>query len=304
LKVSALSPSDLAHRLARGELLLRLSPFTARIRSPLPLVADAIARMYGEFPVVPADEFADFDVRVAAPASLRRWIRPQVFFYFDDRPSFRPLPAGQAYPMLEWGLNWCIAAHAHQFLIVHAAVIEKGGRAAILPAPPGSGKSTLCAGLVSRGWRLLSDELTLVDLVTGAIHGMARPINLKNASIDVIGAYWPDAVMTAPVHDTAKGTVALVRPPDESVRRVRETAVPRWIVFPRYVASAPAVFKPMSKARTCLTLAEQAFNYDIHGQRGFEVVADLVDRCDCSEFSYGELDDAVQAFSDLVEKSP
>jgi predicted ATPase len=30
----------------------------------------------------------------------------------------------------------------------------------ILPAPPGSGKSTLCAALVTRGWRLLSDELT------------------------------------------------------------------------------------------------------------------------------------------------
>jgi len=304
LKVSNLSPPDLARRLAAGELTLRLSPFTARIRSPLPAIADAIARMYGEFPVVPADEFADFDVRVASPAGLRRWVRPQVFFYFDDRPSFRPLPADQAYPMLEWGLNWCIAAHAHQFLIVHAAVIEKNGRAALLPAPPGSGKSTLCAGLVSRGWRLLSDELTLVDLVTGAIHGMARPINLKNASIDVIRGFWPDAEMTAPVHDTAKGTVALVRPPVESVRRVGETALPRWIVFPRWVASAPAEFKPMSKARTCLTLAEQAFNYDIHGREGFEAVADLVDGCDCFEFSYGNLDDAVQAFADLAATAP
>jgi hypothetical protein len=304
LKVSNLSPPDLAHRLARGEFTLRLAPFTARIRSPLPAVVDAIARMYGEFPLVPADEFADFDVRVAPPAVLRRWIRPQVFFYFDDRPSFRPLPADQAYPMLEWGLNWCIAAHAHQFLIVHAAVIEKDGRAALLPAPPGSGKSTLCAGLVSRGWRLLSDELTLVDLVTGAIHGMARPINLKNASIEVIRGFWPDAEMTAPVHDTAKGTVALVRPPVESVRRVDETARPRWIVFPRWVADAPAEFKPMSKARTCLTLAEQAFNYDIHGRRGFEAVADLVDRCDCFEFSYGSLDDAVQAFADLAATAP
>ena len=112
--------------------------------------------MYGEFPVVPADEFADFDVRVAPPVGLRRWILLQAFFHFDDRPSFRPLPPGQAFPLLEWGLNWRVAAHAHQFLIVHAAVIVKAaGR--ILPAPPGSGKSTLCAGLISRGWRLLSD---------------------------------------------------------------------------------------------------------------------------------------------------
>ena len=46
-------------------------------------------------------------------------------------------------------------------------------RAVILPAPPGSGKSTLCAALVNRGWRLLSDELTLVDF--DAVRRSLRP---------------------------------------------------------------------------------------------------------------------------------
>jgi hypothetical protein len=42
-------------------------------------------------------------------------------------------------------------------------VLERGGRALLLPAPSGSGKSTLCAGLAFNGWRLLSDELALLD---------------------------------------------------------------------------------------------------------------------------------------------
>ena len=57
--------------------------------------------------------------------------------------------------------------HAHQYLIIHAAVVEKNGLAAILPAPPGSGKGTLTAGSVLSGWRLLSDELTLIDRLSG-----------------------------------------------------------------------------------------------------------------------------------------
>src|SRR3546814_17273791 len=74
---------------------------------------------------------------------------------------------GQALPMLEWGLNWCIGAHGHQFLIIHAAVIERNGLAAILPGAPGSGKSTLTACLVHNGWRLLSDAMALVSLQGG-----------------------------------------------------------------------------------------------------------------------------------------
>ncbi len=255
--------------------------------------------MYGEFPLGADDMFTDFHIEMARGAGLRRWIRPQSNFCFDGIPSFQPLPLDHAYPMLEWGLNWCIASHSHQFLILHAAVIERNGRAAIMPAPPGSGKSTLCAGLVSRGWRLLSDELTLIDMQTGLVRPMARPINLKNRSIEVIRNFQPDAVMTEPVHDTKKGTVALLRPPAESVRRVAEPACPAWIVFPKYEANAPATFSPYSKAHTCLRVAQESFNYDIHGREGFDAVTRIVNSCDCYEFSYGSLEDAAREFSSL-----
>lgn len=285
--------------LKRGDLLLQISPFVARIRSDVHKVARELALMYGDFGVCSPDAFADFHVEVAREAGLRRWFKPLARFAFDGKWSFVPLPAEQAFPMIEWGLNWCVAAHAHQYLVIHAAVIEKGGRAAVLPAPPGSGKSTLCAGLVNRGWRLLSDELALYDLDTGLIHGMARPVNLKNASIDVIQAFAPDAVFTAPVPDTTKGTVALMRPPSASVSRAEEPARPAWIILPKYVAGAEPVLSVHGKAETFLLVAEQSFNYDVQGERGFSAVGDLLDQCASYRFSYGRLDDAVGVFDRL-----
>ena len=300
MKLSELPRPALERLLRQGELLLDLPPFVVRLRCDVASVARDIVSMYGEFETCPADAFADFHIEVRREPGLRRWYPPQVRFYFDGQPAFAPLPANQAFAMIEWGINWCVAAHAHQFLIIHAAVIERGGRAALLPAPPGSGKSTLCAGLVQRGWRLLSDELALVDMDSGLVRGMARPVNLKNASIDVLRAFAPDAVMTPPVPDTLKGTVALMRPPHDSVRRVREPALPAWVVLPTYAPGSAAVLQPHSPARTFLLMAEQSFNYDIHGVRGFEAMSALLDRCASFEFSYSDLADAARVFDQLA----
>jgi HprK-related kinase A len=263
-------------------------------------VVRGIALHYAEYPTDEDESFADFRVRVGRPRNLRRWLQPQAYFYFDGHSPFAPLPLDQGFPMLEWGLNWCVSAHCHQYLIFHAAVVEKSGRAMILPAPPGSGKSTLCAGLVNRGWRLLSDELTLVDFASCTVVPLPRPVSLKNASIEVIRAFAPTAAIGPAVHDTTKGSVAHMRAPTDSVRRAPETAAPGWIVLPRYQAGAGARLTPLSKARGLMKMAENAFNYSVHGRRGFELLARFVDSCSCYEFAYGDLADAAAVFDGLA----
>jgi HprK-related kinase A len=289
------------HRLARrGELLLDIHPFVARVLSPHASVARDLVVVYADFQVIPPDRFADFHVAVRPEPGLRRWFRPLIRFHFDGVPAFTPLQADHATVSLEWGLNWCVSTHSHQYLVIHAAVVERHGLALILPAPPGSGKSTLCAALVQRGWRLLSDELALYDASSGVVYGMSRPINLKNESINVIADFAPGAAMTVPVRNTSKGTVALMRPPTSSVHRAREAAMPRWVVLPRYAAGAPTNLVPHSRARAFMLLAEQSFNYDVLGRGGFDALAGLVDRCECFEFTYSQLDEAICCFDQLA----
>ncbi|HTJ96371.1 MAG TPA: HprK-related kinase A, partial [Rhodocyclaceae bacterium] len=247
-------------------LYLRTGPIVTCISSELPLVAEGIALHYANHTVEPP-VFADFHVEIAKPEGLRRWYKPQVHFYFDNDPPFHPLPAPQAFPMLEWGLNWCISNHCHQYVMLHAAVVERNGKALVLPAPPGSGKSTLCAGLVNRGWRLLSDELTLISPETGKVTPLPRPVSLKNQSIAVMHAFAPNAVFNAPVHDTIKGSVAHMRPPLEALQRSDELAMPGWVVLPKYVAGSTAQLTPLSRARGLMALIENAFNFNLHGKR-------------------------------------
>jgi HprK-related kinase A len=302
LKVSELARDELASQMRRGEFLLDLPPFIASIRSDLAGVVRDVATMYGAFDTAPPATFVDFHIEVLRERGPRGWLRPQARFFFDGQPAFAPLPEAQGYSMVEWGLNWCVAAHAHEYLIIHAAVIEKAGRAVLLPARPGAGKSTLCAALVQSGWRLLSDELALVDIETGLVRGMARPVNLKNASIAAIRSFAPAAVLTSPVPDTLKGTVALMQPPDASVLRVREPAEPTWIVLPRYVANAPAEVVAHNRAQTLLLMADQSFNYDVHGANGFAAMSRLVGRCSCHRFTYGKMHEAVAVFDELASQ--
>lgn len=303
MNLSALTLPEIRQRLRQGELVLQTGPFAVRIQSPIASLAADLALLYPDYPVPDESQFVDFSVVLAQRSRWHRWLRPQVAFLFDGQSPFEPLPLDHAFPLLEWAMNWCISAQAHQYLILHSAVIERDGYAVIMPAPPGSGKSTLCAGLVNRGWRLLSDELALISLTDGTIAPLCRPISLKNQSIDIIQAYAPNAVLNRPTHDTTKGTVAHMKVPDTDLARMLETAKPRWVIFPKYVKDAAARLTPHSRAQSVLELARNSFNYMVLGLTGFETLSDAVEGCDCYDFEYSQLDDAVAVFDSLVTQN-
>src|SRR5476649_2947725 len=304
LKLGDLSARQLTSRLADDGLYLETGRFVTRIQSSIPSVAHGLGLLYGDYPLQQAAQFADFHLRLARPANGRRWFRPQVVLFQDGNSRFRPLPLAHAFPMFEWGLNWCISSRAHDYLMLHAAVVEKDSRAAILPAPPGSGKSTLCAALVHNGWRLLSDELTLVRVSDGALVALARPISLKNQSIALIRQFQPGVVASRPVFETQKGTLAHVRPPSASVANAGQTCRAAWIVFPRYEAGAPVRLAPLTRARAFMRVADNCFNYSLLGARGFDVLGELVDAAHCYDFSYSTLDAAVGAIEQLAQAQP
>jgi len=300
VKISELSLNKLKKRLGTSGIYLRTGPFITHLQSKIPSVVNNFALLYANNNLLDNEDFADFHINLAAPRGLRRWYRPQVMFHFDDQVPFKPLPHQQAFPMMEWGLNWCISNHAHHYLILHSAVVENNGFSVILPAPPGSGKSTLCAGLISRGWRLLSDELGLISLEHLELVPLARPVNLKNEAIEVIKKFAPHAIFSCNFADTNKGTVALMQAPVTSVVRSNELVKPACIVMPRYMPGKETNLQRESKGQMFMHVADSAFNYSLLGLTGFETLVKLIDRCDCYTFTYSKLQEAIETFDELA----
>lgn len=301
MRLSELPVAEIEKRLASTGVTFQAGPFLVCLQSNLPVVSQGLTLLYDNFPVADADQIVDLRLRVSHPNVLRRWFRRQAICTFDGVPPFEPLPAHQAYALFETSLNWYIYSEVYNYLIIHAAAVERRGRVAILPALPGAGKSTLTAALVCHGWRLLTDELALISFDAGKVLPLARPISLKNRSITLIQQIDPNVVIGGECRETAKGTVAFMRPPPQSVARMNESAPPAWLIFPQYDEHSSLHVAPLPKAQTFTRLADGLVNYAILGLRGFQSLTRLIDQTESYELRYGNLPKALLWFDELAE---
>ncbi|WP_164884986.1 HprK-related kinase A [Rubrivivax rivuli] len=264
-----------------------------RVRSNLPVLAAHLQSVYRHFGFQTQGEWADLHFDLRSPGNLRRWIAPQVRFFCDGQVPFEPFPASAALPLMEWGANWLIGRRCNHLLLLHAGVVERQGRALVMPALPGSGKSTLTAALSLSGWRLLSDEFGAYDLAAGAFRPAIKPIGLKNQSIDVIRAFAPSAPLGPSFPKTRKGTVAHLAPDQASVLGVHETARPGAVLLPRWEAGSATQLQRVQPHLAFSALAFNAFNYQVLGAQGFQAVVALCEQCPVWQLVYSDLDDAL-----------
>jgi HprK-related kinase A len=301
-RIGDLEHDELAARLAGPGIGIELGPFDVRIRARVPGIVEPLRMLYRHYPVLDHGRVFSFHVELdeLGRSLLRR--KRLVRFVVDARRVHEDQPLAHALPTLEWGINLVIAMRFHCFMMLHAAVLERNGGVLLLPALPGHGKTTLCAALAHRGWRLFSDEFGLVRPGSRAFLPLPRPMPLKNESIAVIRHQVPEAVLGPEIANTKKGTVAHVRPPGTSIERQQSTASARWIVFPRWVKDAPLRLQPMTKSEAFLFLATNAFNYELLGEPAFHAVRDLIDACGCYRLTYSRLDEAIERLTALADR--
>lgn len=285
-------------------LALRIPPVTVRLRSPIGAFAEQIYSLYRDYEITSAGDFADIDIRMLRVRGPRRWMQPQVQLVVDGVTPFDPFPIDHALPMFEWGLNWVFCHRMHEYLLLHAAVVERGGRGLVLPAWPGSGKSTLAAALSCKGWRFLSDEFGVVTGSGTQALPFARPLALKNESIDVVRDLDPSVFIGPKFPKTRKGTVAHFRVPEESVRRGCEPTRVSAIVFPDFHSGETVSVRPLTKAIAFLKLAGNSFNYEVVGEQGFRALSSIVHRCESCVLRYGDLASAHLMLEEIIARTP
>lgn len=301
MKIAELSSLEIYRLMRKKGLSFQTGPFVFRVLSNSPSLAALIQNLYADYPLRGKRDFADFELQVVKNRRLRD-LKSYASVWFDEKRIYPKFLETSIFPFVEWGLNFCVATNAHQYLILHSGTLEKNGQVLLLPAWPGSGKSTLSAALSQRGWRLLSDEFGLVRPSDLMIIPFPRLLPLKNQSIAVMRRFAPEAIFGPEYPGTPKGTVCHLRPPSESIDRADEPARARWIVFPRFKAGSAMHLNQIGSIEAFVTLSGHAFNYELIGLRGFKTLSSLIDACDCYTFEYGgDLEQAVAQLNALAD---
>jgi hypothetical protein len=274
------------------DFALDIAPFSVAVQNQSRKLRGSLAELYPPTLLNSIDTARLYDFSLSVQRKWSGYWRP--FHVSAGQQHFRMSDPAQLVPVFEWGLNWCIASYQHQYLAIHAAVLERGGRALIMPAPPGAGKSTLCAALMLEGWRLLSDEMCLVDLDSGAIVPFVRPVSLKNQSLQLIRAWYPQAQVRQITSGTTKGTVGYLLPSEISWQAYRQVATAAWVIFPQYnAAQAELQLSRVTRADAFMHLANNSFNYAVLAEQGFTALAALTQQIDAYRLEYADIKQAL-----------
>jgi hypothetical protein len=175
------------------------------------------------------------------------------------------------------------------------AATEHG--ALLLPAGSGGGKSTLAAGLMSAGWRYLSDEVAALEPGSGLVAAFPRSVSLKLGGRQAVRSGYPAAPLIAGGRRFGRERIWYLPPPPDAVPA---SPLPvRWIVLPSY-RTGETVVSPLRRSEVLPALLAQSFNLGSFGAAGIERLVRVVAGATCYRLTSGDLVQAVEALGGLA----
>lgn len=179
------------------------------------------------------------------------------------------------------------------FLEIHAGVVSNGEKCILLPGAPGSGKTTLTAGLVCSGFRYFSDEHALLDETSLHVWPVPVALAVKPGSVEALTPKWPE-VGRLQIHLREDGKrVRYLKPPDSSIAPDTRQPV-GWIIFPCYDPDAGTSMQPISRADALRRLMGECMVLpELLNEARVERLIQWMRSLECFELRMSSLDEAV-----------
>jgi hypothetical protein len=169
---------------------------------------------------------------------------PAGYAVFQDRqPVLRIGDLAGVAPALKAHLVQAILARADYRLAVHAAAVAKGGRVLLLPGDAGSGKTTLAAALIARGFEYLGDDTVVLENHDLRVRPIPFALAVKAGAWDLLSRYHP-RLTGLPVDCRPDGKVVrYLRPPHVAAGPLPAA----WMVFPAWSGRVASGLTPLTR---------------------------------------------------------
>jgi HprK-related kinase A len=217
------------------------------------------------------------------------------------RRKFKTRNPAAVLPYLEWAINWQIMLQRPEFLQIHASVVQCDRGGMIFPGSPGSGKTTLAAGLLARGWRYLSDEFALIEPEHRRLVPYPKALCIKAGSYAVMERLGL-TIRSAAVHaKPLKGPVRFLNPTKIRPDAVGTPCPIRAVVFPTYVNGADPCLRAISRAEAAFELNRLSFNFLEFGNDAFDLLAAVIRDARCYRLVSGDIGATCDRIESMAE---
>ena len=202
-------------------------------------------------------------------------------------------------PHLEAALNHQTMLTQNTFFQLHAGVMSLQNRAVVFTGKSGTGKSTLAAALLARGWSYLCDEFALIEPKSLLVYPFPKALSIKRDGRDhierlnlpLVSGEWSDGKRTRPFSYVtpmeADGVVGGPCPIGSVLFLSRRTNMSlRW--------------SRLSEPEAAMTLYRCGLNTEDLGRQAFETAVALARQAQCFELNLGSLEESCDVVESLV----
>lgn len=219
---------------------------------------------------------ADLLVFSAGPCGYRLKFRDQVF----DTGSLAELIAHAHELILSWE-----HAEAEFLAYFHAAAVSRGEYSILLPGVSGTGKSTLAAYLVGKGFDYLGDDCIALARLHRSLRPLPTCLSLKTGSWPILATLYPE-LPNLPIVNCHGRFSRYVQP-----RQARQAGGERTIIlFPSYAKSNTTRVTPLQTLETLARLI--GIGTDLHSPTTRAMLAEFlkfIEQTPAYELVYSDL---------------
>jgi hypothetical protein len=172
-------------------------------------------------------------------------------------------------------------------LWIHAGAVERNGRALLIAAASGQGKSTLTTLLLDYGWKLMSDDVAPVRMDTDEVLPFYQsPLRRLDPGREVTGEE-----VSALERESIEVPGRLLR---------RNPAQVGAIVFPMFTHGVSAALTNLKRGDGALELLRNARNFADHRGAAVERAAAFARSVPMFQLCYGSAKDAVMSLENIL----
>jgi|GEM_PF-3197022 len=188
------------------------------------------------------------------------------------RPLWRAKNKAELLPWLESEIvNWLLRRF-RRYVHVHAAVVERRGRAVVLAGGPDAGKTSLACALGLAGWGVMSDEVALIEPRGLTAASFPRAMLVKSGTARRL----PELRITEPRRVLLNEGMTSLRyvDPESLSGAAREQAKIAVVAFPEW--SKKSAIVPVGEREAMERLLRASFNTGKCGKAAVDACVGLV----------------------------